>query len=104
MPRMDGVQATRVIRKEVLVAEVVLISQSDPSVGRRQAIETDAEAFVAKCDLSGDALSTIDKVVSDRDLEIVSDRNGRERDRAAQACLTVSPSSRIIVQNTMEAV
>ena len=37
MPRMDGVQATRVIRKEVLVAEVVLISQPERSERRAEA-------------------------------------------------------------------
>jgi DNA-binding NarL/FixJ family response regulator len=61
MPRMDGLQATRGIRQEVPEAEVVLISQNDSSVVRRQATEIGALYFVAKCDLARDLLSAIDK-------------------------------------------
>ena len=63
MSRMDGVQATKVIRQEVPEAKVILISQNDPSVGRMQAADADARDFVAKIDLSRDLLSTIDGVV-----------------------------------------
>ena len=63
MSRMDGVQATKVIRQEVPEAKVILISQNDPSVGRMQAADADARDFVAKIDLPRDLLSTIDRVV-----------------------------------------
>lgn len=63
MPRMDGVQATKIIRQDVAEAEVVLISQNDPSIVRGQASEIGARDFVAKCDLSRDLLSTIERVV-----------------------------------------
>jgi len=66
MPRMKGVQATKIIRKEVPEAKVVVIGQNDPSVVRRQAIEIDACGFVAKADLSRDLLSTIDRLVGHR--------------------------------------
>src|ERR1700674_189738 len=42
MPRMDGVQATRIIRQEVPESEVIVISQNDPTIVRRQAAEMDA--------------------------------------------------------------
>jgi DNA-binding NarL/FixJ family response regulator len=84
MPRMDGVQATKIIRQDVPEVEVVLISQNDPSVGQRQATEVDARYFVAKCDLPRDLLSTIDKVVSHQDLKIASQQKGRARAAAAQ--------------------
>lgn len=63
MSRMDGVQATKVIRQEVPEAKVILVSQNDPSVARMQAADADARDFVAKIDLSRDLLSTIDRVV-----------------------------------------
>jgi len=66
MPRMNGVQATKIIRKEVPEAKVVVISQNDPSVVRRQAIEIDACGFVAKADLTRDLVSTIDRLVGHR--------------------------------------
>ena len=84
MPRMDGVQATKIIRQGVPEAEVVLISQNDLSAGRIQATEIDARDFVSKCDLSRDLLSAIDKVVSQRFPKIAPDRNGREDSTVAQ--------------------
>jgi DNA-binding NarL/FixJ family response regulator len=75
MPRMDGVQATKIIRQEVPEAEVVVISQHDPSILRRQATEIDARDFVAKANLSRDLLSTIDRLVARRNLEMTSDRS-----------------------------
>jgi DNA-binding NarL/FixJ family response regulator len=45
---MDGVQATKIIRQEVPEADIVLISQNDASVVRRQASEIGARGFIAK--------------------------------------------------------
>ncbi len=63
MPRMDGLQATRIIRRELPEAKVVLVSQNDPEVVARQAIEVDASGYVAKDKLSHDLLRTVDRVV-----------------------------------------
>jgi len=70
MPRMDGVQATKAIRQEVPEAEVILISQNDPSVGGAQAADADARDFVSKIDLSRDLLSTIERVAGERKQKI----------------------------------
>src|ERR1700746_527281 len=48
MPRMDGVQATRIIRKEVPESRVIIVSQNDPSIARQQAAQSGAEDFVTK--------------------------------------------------------
>ena len=61
MPRMNGLEATRIIRKELPETTVVIISQNDPEVARAQAQEVDAAAYVAKGDLSRDLLPTISK-------------------------------------------
>jgi len=70
MSRMDGVQATKVVRQEVPEAKVILVSQNDPSVARMQTADADARDFVAKIDLSRDLLSTIDRVVGERKQKI----------------------------------
>jgi CheY-like chemotaxis protein len=74
MPRMDGVQATKIIRQEVPEADVILISQNDPSVVCRQAKEADAGAFVPKADLSQDLVSTIEQLVDIRERGGVAQR------------------------------
>ena len=51
MPRMNGLEATRIIRREVPESEVILISQNDPTIVSRQAAETGASGYVAKSDL-----------------------------------------------------
>jgi PAS domain S-box-containing protein len=62
MPRMNGLDATRIIRRELPESAVLVISQIDPTIGRRQAREVDAAAYVAKTDLSRDLLPTIDSL------------------------------------------
>ena len=62
MPRMDGVEATRIIRKEVPESEVIVVSQNDPRVVSRQASELDAAGFVPKDDIAFALLPLIDEV------------------------------------------
>jgi DNA-binding NarL/FixJ family response regulator len=66
MPRMDGLAATRVLRRDLPESQVVIVSKNDPFVTLRQAQEVDAAAFVAKSDLSRSLLTTLDQVVGDR--------------------------------------
>jgi PAS domain S-box-containing protein len=62
MPRMGGLDATRIIRRELPDSRVVIVSQNDPAIVRRQALEVDAAAFIAKSSLPQDLLPTIDRV------------------------------------------
>jgi DNA-binding NarL/FixJ family response regulator len=62
MPRMNGLDATRVIRRDLPESNIVIISQNDPAVVSRQARYVDAAACIAKVDLSRDLLSTISRV------------------------------------------
>jgi PAS domain S-box-containing protein len=59
MPEMNGLEATRIIRQDVPDSKVIIISQNEASVGRRQAKEVDAAAYIAKGDLSIDLISTL---------------------------------------------
>src|ERR1700680_1955630 len=63
MPKMYGVDAARIIRRELPESKIVIVSQSDPIIVRRQAQEVNAAACVAKADLSRALLPTLDKVI-----------------------------------------
>jgi DNA-binding NarL/FixJ family response regulator len=51
MPRMDGVTATRIIRKEIPNTAVIIISQNDPKLVARRAAEADARSWISKSEL-----------------------------------------------------
>jgi PAS domain S-box-containing protein len=63
MPRMDGLQATGVILRELSDAKIILVSQNDPRVVRQQVAEIGAHGCIAKMDLARDLLSVIERVV-----------------------------------------
>jgi PAS domain S-box-containing protein len=69
MPRMNGVEATRIIRQEVPESKVILISQNDPTIVSRQAAETGASGYVVKSDLALKLVAVMNKVVGDRSSE-----------------------------------
>jgi len=66
MPEMNGVEATRIIRDEFPQTAIVIISQNDPDVTRRQSKDVGAAGYVAKADLSRNLLGAIDRIVDQR--------------------------------------
>ena len=66
MPRMDGVQATRILRMEVPESDVIIVSQNDPTVVRSQARNIGAAGFVAKSSLALELLPALDRVAIHR--------------------------------------
>jgi PAS domain S-box-containing protein len=62
MPRMDGAEATRIIRREIPETDVIIISQNDSNLVSQQANEVGARAFVAKNNLARDLFPTIEEV------------------------------------------
>src|SRR5260370_15217315 len=60
MPRMDGVEATRIIRREVPESKVIIVSQNDPTMVSRQVAEIGAGGDVNKADLCADLLLPVD--------------------------------------------
>ncbi len=66
MPRMDGINATRMIRREAPQSVIVLISQNDKSVVSHQAAHVGADGFVAKSNIAWDLLPAIDAAIAGR--------------------------------------
>jgi len=62
MPHMDGLEATRVIRREFPQIKVIIVSQNNPAVARDQAAKVDAHGYVGKFDLSRDLPAAIDTI------------------------------------------
>ena len=63
MPRMDGIEATRIINRDVPESKVIIISQNDPVVVRRQTAEVQVSGYVSKADISLELLGAVDKAV-----------------------------------------
>ena len=84
MPRMDGLQATRVIRRESPDCNVIIVTQNDPRVAREQARSVDAKGFVTKSDLIRDLLPTMRRVAMENNnsLDPTKNERGTGSDRA----------------------
>jgi CheY-like chemotaxis protein len=46
LPQMDGLQATRIIRRSLPAAKVIIVTQNDPQIARQQAIGVGARPLV----------------------------------------------------------
>src|SRR5215467_5694042 len=66
MPRMDGLEATRVLRRELPACKVVIVTQNHASIARQQAVSVDANASITKADLARDLRPTIETVLGKR--------------------------------------
>ena len=69
MPRMDGLEATRIIRREIPECNVIIVTENHATIAREQARSVDAKAAVTKSDLTRDLLPAIAKVFGDANLE-----------------------------------
>jgi len=64
MPEMDGLSATRIIRRQFPHIRVVIVSQNDPATTILQARDVGAEGFVGKLNLSNDLIPTLEKMLA----------------------------------------
>jgi PAS domain S-box-containing protein len=62
MPRMQGIEATRIIRREVPESDVIIVSQNDFGLIHKAAAEAGATGFVDKSRISQDLLKTIEAI------------------------------------------
>jgi len=64
MPKMNGLDAARIILREVCESRILIISQNDPEIVRRQAIESRAHGFVEKSHIHRDLISAVEGILS----------------------------------------
>lgn len=64
MPRMDGVEATQIIRKEVPETKVLVLSQNAPEILARQAADANAHGYLSKNDVSEHLLLLMRSIVA----------------------------------------
>src|SRR6201993_619890 len=69
MPRMDGLEATRIIRREVPDCNVIIVTQNHATIAREQARNVDAKGTLTKSDLTRDLFPTIEKLLRDANPE-----------------------------------
>ncbi len=62
MPTLNGLEATRLIRKEVPGSEVLIMSQHDSPAMVREAFKAGARGYVVKSSMGKDLLVALDKV------------------------------------------
>lgn len=61
MPVMDGIEATRQIRRCLPLTSVIIVSQHDSGEVRRVAFEAGAVAYIAKTAIGRDLLIAVEK-------------------------------------------
>jgi PAS domain S-box-containing protein len=79
MPRMNGLDAARIIREELPETKVVIVSQNEATIIHRQAQEVDAAACIAKNNLFQDLFPTLDTLARDLTAKSASNNGGSVR-------------------------
>jgi DNA-binding NarL/FixJ family response regulator len=64
MPRLNGLDAVALIRKEVPPAKVVILSQHQPALMKQVALAAGAGAYVTKSEVSRELMAAIDSLLS----------------------------------------
>jgi DNA-binding NarL/FixJ family response regulator len=77
MPRMDGLQGTRIIRRESPECNVIIVTQNDVSIAREQARIVDAKGFVTKSNVTRDLFSTMRRAVMENNSSLDHIENQR---------------------------
>jgi signal transduction histidine kinase len=72
MPRMDGLEATRIIRREVPECHVIIVTQNHETIARQQAAAVDARGSVTKSELTRDLPPAIERLFGSPDSETIA--------------------------------
>ena len=89
MPRMDGLQATRAIKQALPATRVILVSQNDPGIVQQHATEVNADAVVAKSELSQQLIPAIGNLFGKTAVEPEAARTSNPAVRTARPGRTV---------------
>jgi signal transduction histidine kinase len=75
MPRMDGLEATRIIRRQLPDCNVIIVTQNHETIARQQAAAVDAKGSVTKSEFTQELPTTIKRLFEKPESETV-DRTG----------------------------
>ena len=65
MPHMNGLDATKAIRRALPGTKVIIVSQNDPAIVREQARHAGADGWVGKAEVAQDLLNVIERVIGE---------------------------------------
>jgi len=80
MPRMDGLEACRRIRKNVPQSEILIVTQHDSPQMMREAMEAGARGYVVKSNVARDLPAAVEAVSQHRPFTSVN--HGQDEDSA----------------------
>jgi DNA-binding NarL/FixJ family response regulator len=64
MPRMNGLEAAELIRKQIPDSRIVILSQHEPQVVKQAALSAGARAYVTKSQVSQELVTAIERIIS----------------------------------------
>ena len=70
MPHMNGLDAARIIRRDLPRAKVIILSQYEGSDMRARAFEAGAQGYITKSDASSQLLIAIDSLISNHNSNV----------------------------------
>jgi DNA-binding NarL/FixJ family response regulator len=66
MPRLNGLEAAKLIRNQSPGSKLVILSQHEPSLMRQAALSAGASAYVTKSEVSRELTTAIESLISVR--------------------------------------
>ena len=78
MPRMNGLEACRLLRQECPGLEILFVTQHDSPQMMREALEAGARGYVVKSNAARDLLAVVDAVSQHRVFTALNGRNVAE--------------------------
>jgi DNA-binding NarL/FixJ family response regulator len=78
MPRMNGLEACRLLRQECPRLEILFVTQHDSPQMMREALEAGARGYVVKSNAARDLLAAVDAVSQHRVFTALNGRNVAE--------------------------
>jgi DNA-binding NarL/FixJ family response regulator len=79
MPRMDGLEACRRIRKSIPESEVLFVTQHDSAQMMREALSAGARGYVVKSEAARDLLAAVEAVSEHRFFSVQKHEAGGEK-------------------------
>lgn len=64
MPNMNGLDAAKIILREIRDSRILIMSQNDPALVRREAVEARAHGFIEKSNIQRDLIAAAEGILS----------------------------------------